>query len=78
MKPFRAELAAALVTPGLKAEAIVAEGVAAGYCRVLNRHVVSPGGLRYATADEMAWLDPDDPPTEGMWLLGSGILSLVG
>lgn len=69
--PDQDRYAAALCSPSGEFE--VAEGLASGELHVVNRHSVSPGGLRWASADELSWLDP--APEHGVWLLGTGFVS---
>jgi len=65
---FRDELIAALGDPS--AEDVVAEGIASGELIIVNRHSVSPGGLRW-----VEFYDDLDGACEG-WALGTGCVVL--
>lgn len=75
------QLAEALLMGTSEAEALVAEAIADGRCHVINRHSVSPGGLRFLSAAELDSLQGDDadqdPAADGTWALGTGFVAVV-
>jgi hypothetical protein len=68
------EYEAALCAGGEANEAIIAEGLARGDLEAVNRISVSPGGLRFASREDLNWLDP--APDTGRWLLGTGFVAM--
>ncbi len=52
----------------------IAEGLATGELWVINRHSVTPGGLRWV--EDLSWLDGHESDTHGAWCLGTGFVAL--
>lgn len=65
---FYSEVREALFSPD--GESLVAEGLAEGCLHVVNRHSVSPGGLRWLPKSS----NPEDE-IQGCWILGTGFVS---
>jgi hypothetical protein len=78
MKSIFEEYIEALKDGSPESEATIAEGLAHKHLHVVNFQVVSPGGLRFVSAQELSFLEEEEEESKGAWLLGSKGAWLLG
>lgn len=71
------QLRKALNNEGNNPEHVIAKGLADGTLWVVNKWSVNPGGLRWLTKEDLAFLGEEDSPEfKGCWAMGTGFVAI--